>query len=198
MTAQRAPTDAGLVELERQVAELHQEAQAIDGTDPANEPALAAVDKRRYEAERQIAETSAQSLVGVAVKLRLAAHWIKADGSGEIEEPCALSALETVERLLKEQGNDAEVFEAHKEWKRLEKAAEKTDSKVDWQAALAAERRFLETPARTLAGVLSKLRVGCLPEHYAVEYQAEDGTVIAPPAVLAALADLERMAGGAA
>ncbi len=93
---------------------------------------------------------------------------------------------------------DAELFKLHKEWKRLEKAVEKTDTKADWQATFDAEHRFLETPAHTLPGVLLKLRVGCLPEHYGVEYQAEDGTSIAPPAVLAALRDLERMAGGAA
>ncbi len=92
---------------------------------------------------------------------------------------------------------DAELFELHEEWKRLEEAAEKTDIKADWQAAFDAERRFLETPARTLAGVLSKLRVGCLPETYELEHQAEDGTTIAPAAVLAALADLERLAGRA-
>ncbi len=92
---------------------------------------------------------------------------------------------------------DAELFELHNEWKRLEKAVEKTDSKTDWQATFDAEHRFLETPAHTLAGVLSKLRVGCLPETYELECQAEDGTAVAPPAVLAALADLERLAGRA-
>ncbi len=308
--------DAVFLELERRLNESRQEAAAIFSAEPANEPAVAAVDKRGDEIERQIADTAAQSVVGVAVKLRLAAHWIKADGSGEIKDSCALSALSDVEALLKEQeasdaeiismgakadaleaehaalliafdkagkvgyceeadppfkqaseligrildtpahtpagiavklriadrtdgwekdlkedpkllvshagmsaiadlerlsgpfappaGDDAELFELHGEWKRLEGAAEKkdldtgTENKSDWQAAFDAEKRFLETPARTFAGVLLKLRLGCEPETYALDYHAEDGTLIAPPTVLAALADLERMAGGAA
>ncbi len=107
-----------------------------------------------------------------------------------------MTAQQTPERAG--QTADAELIALHEEWKRLEKAVEKTDSKTDWQATFDAEHRFLETPAHTLAGVLLKLRVGCLPENYGVEYHAEDGTPVAPPAVLAALADLERMAGGAA
>ena len=66
-----------------------------------------------------------------------------------------------------------------------------------WKVAYAAETRFLGTPARTVAGLLLKLRVGCESTVYELEYAAEDGTPAAPPAVLAALADLERLAGRA-
>ena len=301
--------DAEFLELERRLNESRQEAKAIDGADPANELAVDAVGEKCVEIERQIADTAAQTIVGMAVKLRLAAYWIKADGSGEIEDSCALSALSDVEALLKEQeaadaeilsmwhkacaleaehealliafaeagetgcceeadapfkkaseligrilntpahtpagiavklriaertegwekdikdnpkllvpragvsalndlerlsgsfvpaaGDDAEVFDLHNEWKRLEEAAEKTDSKADWQAAFDVEKRFLETPARTLAGLLFKLRVGCEPRNYELEYLAEGDQPSGPPAVLAVLRDLERMAGGA-
>ncbi len=154
----------------------------------------------------RILVTQARTPAGIAVKLRIAEQtdgWEK----DTKEQPnwwvprAGMSALHDLERLsgpfVPPTGDDAEVFKAYEAWKRLEKAAEKTDNKADWKTALDAERGFLESPARTLAGVLSKLRIGCLPETYELEHQAEDGTSIAPPAVLAALADLERLAGRA-
>ncbi len=66
-----------------------------------------------------------------------------------------------------------------------------------WDAADAAETRFVETRARTVAGLLFKLRVGCQPRNYEVEYPAEGDQPSGPPAVLAVLRDLERMAGRA-
>ncbi len=67
-----------------------------------------------------------------------------------------------------------------------------------WKVAYAAETRFLETPARTVAGLSVKLRYGCEPWNYGFEYPDTGDQPSGPPAVLAALADLERMAGGAA
>ncbi len=93
---------------------------------------------------------------------------------------------------------DAELFELHNEWKRLEKAAEKSETDADWQTAFAVEDRFLESPARSLAGVLFKLRIGCESRNYEVVYPDKGDQPSGPPAVLAALRDLERMAGGAA
>ncbi len=193
---QGGSADAELVELEKQLEEARQ--IPIETDEEFDEKA-----GKMSELERQIVTGRAAGPIGMAVQLRLADHILKQMHRDELHLPEIVgvqSALETVERLVKavETAGDVELFELHNEWQRLEKAAEKTDHKADWQAAFDAERCFLETPARTLAGVLSKLRIGCLPEHYGVEYQAEDGTPAAPPAVLAALRDLERLAGGAA
>ena len=53
----------------------------------------------------------------------------------------------------------------------------------------------METPARTVAGLLFKLRVGCEPRNYEVEYRDTGNQPSGPPAVLAVLRDLERMTG---
>ena len=49
--------------------------------------------------ENVVAYTPAKGLEGVAAKLRLAAYWIVAEEKDDVEDRCALSALETVERL---------------------------------------------------------------------------------------------------
>ncbi len=204
MTAQRAPeaggkavsADAEFLELERQLVEARKLPAETDAEFDEHSNKVLGI-------ERQIVTVRAEGPIGAAVKLRLANHILKQMHRDELHLPEIVgvqSALETIEHLAEAVGTagDAELFELHNEWKRLEKAAEKTDHKADWQTAFAAEQRFLETPARTLEGVLFKLRLGCLPETYELEHLAEDGTAIAPPAVLAALADLERMAGGPA
>ncbi len=107
---------------------------------------------------------------------------------------------ESLEELRKENEKAQQAWRADCEPIYEREGVSELQRKADaaWQAAYDAERRFLETPARTPAGVLLKLRAGCLREHYELEYQAEDGTPTAPTAVLAALRDLERMVGGAA
>ena len=86
---------------------------------------------------------------------------------------------------------DAELFALYEEWKRLEEIASEGDDKEEWQAVFDVERRFFETPTRTLDGLLFKLRAACLPEVYELDYGE------APPQVLAVLRDLERLSGRA-
>ncbi len=64
-----------------------------------------------------------------------------------------------------------------------------------WKVAYAAETRFLETPARTMAGLLFKLRFGCEPWNYGFEYPDTGDQPSGPPAVLATLQDLECLVG---
>ena len=192
---QAVSADAEFLELERQLEEARKMPAETDAEFDEHSSKVLGI-------ERQIVTVPAEGLMGAAVKLRLANHILKQMHRNELHLPEIVgvqSALETVERLVKavETADDAEVFRLHEEWKRLEKAAEKTDAKADWQAAFDVERRFLESPAYTLAGVLFKLKVGCEPVNYEVNWEAEDGTPIAPPAVLAAVADLKRMAGRA-
>ncbi len=158
------------------------------------------------ELVERILATQARTPAGIAVKIKLADE-VEGFEKDTKENPqltapqAVMSALHDLERLsgpfVPAAGDDAELFELHNEWKRLEKAAEKTNTDADWKTAFDTERRFLETPARTLEGVLFKLRYGCESTVYELEYATEDGTPAAPPAVRAALADLERMAGRA-
>jgi len=55
--------------------------------------------KRESALENAVADTPAKSLDGVAAKLRLAAYWIEEENKNQVEDRCALSALEAVERL---------------------------------------------------------------------------------------------------
>lgn len=55
---------------------------------------------REYAFEDVICTRPAQTFEGVAVKLRLAAHWIEVEEKDGVEDRCALSALEAVERLI--------------------------------------------------------------------------------------------------
>ena len=89
---------------------------------------------------------------------------------------------------------DPELFALYEEWKRLEKVASQGDDDGEWQATWEMERRFFETPVRTLDGLLFKLRAACLPEVYELEY-SKDGNSAPPPQVLAVLRDLERLSG---
>ena len=91
---------------------------------------------------------------------------------------------------------DAELFALYEEWKRLEEIASKGDDDAEWQATWDVERRFFETPVRTLDGLLFKFRAACLPEVYELEY-SKDGNSAPPPQVLAVLRDLERLSGRA-
>ncbi len=162
-----------------------------------------------YAAETRFLETPARTPAGVLLKLRAGCEsriyeleYAAEDGT-PAAPPAVRSALADLERLagpfVPAAGDDTELFELHAAWKRLEEAAEKTDSGTDWRAAFAAEDRFIKTSARTLAGLLFKLKVGCEPRNYSFEYPDEEGgPPSGPPAVLAVLRDLERMAGRAA
>ena len=57
--------------------------------------------EREYALESVVADTPAKSLDGVAAKLRLAAYWIGEENKDQVEDRCAISALETVERLAR-------------------------------------------------------------------------------------------------
>ncbi len=188
--------DAGLVELEKQLEEARQ--IPVETDEELDEKA-----GKQLGLERQIATVPAEGLTGIAVKLRLIMSLFKETHYGSPDLPeigCAQTALEAVERLVRavETADDAELFELHNEWRRLEKAAEKTDDEAEWQAAFDVERRFIETPARTIAGLLLKLKYGCEPSNHAFDYPSTGDQPSGPPAVLAVLHDLERMAGGAA
>ncbi len=123
--------DAELLELETRLNELRQEEAAIreplNGLASVDEeaPIVAAaekVDEKAMEIETRIAETPARGLVGVAVQLRVAAYFIKLMEKDAVEDLCALSAHEAVERLLKEQevaGDDAELLRLEAELLRL-------------------------------------------------------------------------------
>ncbi len=196
MTAQRAAADAGLVDLESRLEEARKMPAETDAEFDEHASKVLGI-------ERQIVTVPAEGPIGVAVKLRLADHILKQMHRDELHLPEIVgvqSALKAVERLAEavDPAGDAELFEFHKEWKRLEKAAEKTENDADWQTAFAAEDRFLESPARSLAGVLFKLRIGCEPRNYEVVYPDKGDQPSGPPAVLAVLRDLERMAGEAA
>ena len=91
---------------------------------------------------------------------------------------------------------DAELFALYEEWRRLEKVANEGDDDAEWQAVFDVERRFFETPVRTLDGLLFKLRAACLPEVYELEY-VQDGNSAPPLQVRAVLRDLERLSGRA-
>ena len=91
---------------------------------------------------------------------------------------------------------DAELFALYEEWKRLEEIASQGDDDAEWQATWDVERRFYDTPARTLGGLVFKFRAACLPEVYELEY-VKDGNSAPPPQVLAVLRDLERLSGRA-
>ena len=55
--------------------------------------------ERESALESVVADTPAKGLDGVAAKLRLAAYWIEEENKDQVEDRCAVSALETVERL---------------------------------------------------------------------------------------------------
>ncbi len=123
--------DAELLELEKQLTKLREEEAAIreplKGVTSVEEErpivdAAEKVDEKAREIETRIAETPAQGLVGVAVQLRVAAYLIKLMEKDAVEDLCALSAHEAVERLLKEQeaaGDDAELLRLEAELLRL-------------------------------------------------------------------------------
>ncbi len=106
---QAVSADAELLELEKQLTELREEEAAIreplKGVASVEEerPIVAAADKvdeKAMQVETRIAETPARGLVGVAVQLRVAAYFIRDMGLDDVEDRCALSAHEAVERLL--------------------------------------------------------------------------------------------------
>ncbi len=92
-----AKEDAEILRAEAEVMRLRNEINAglhsLDGnvSDEATE--------REYALESVVADTPAKGLDGVAAKLRLAAYWIKEENKDQVEDRCAVSALETVERL---------------------------------------------------------------------------------------------------
>ena len=93
---------------------------------------------------------------------------------------------------------ERELFALYEEWWRVSEIAGEgdDDNNEEWQTAFEAERRLLETPALTLAGLLFKLRYACLPESNDQCYE-KDGNPAPSPAVLAVLRDLEGMVGNA-
>ena len=54
---------------------------------------------RIVELGNKVCDLPAETLDGIAVKLRAAAYWIGQKEPHELEDLCVLSALETVERL---------------------------------------------------------------------------------------------------
>ncbi len=109
MGVSKMTNDAELLELEKRLTELREEEAAIReplrGVTSVEEerPIVAAaekVDEKAMRIETRIAEIPAQGLVGVAVQLRVAAYNIKLMEKEEVEDLCALSAHEAVERLL--------------------------------------------------------------------------------------------------
>ena len=212
--------DAELLELERQVVEARETSarfwKSVSGYSLEEEPAIkkkaGPLDDRVDALECQIAKTPAQGLIGVGVQLRVAACFIREMGQGAVGDLCALSAHEAVERLLKEQeATDAELVETWCRYSALiaehnaaliaaDKAGKTgTDEKADASFAQASElcERILATQARTPAGIAVKLKIAAevdSMEKYAKEYPK----LVVPRAVLSAIADAERLAGGAA
>ena len=115
-------------------------------------------------------------------------------GGKAVVSVVALPLLATINPAQAQE--DPELYALYEEWKRLEKVASQGDDDAEWQATFDAERRFFETPVRTLDGLLFKLRVACQPEVYELEY-SKDGNSAPPPQVLAVLRDLERLSGRA-
>ena len=91
---------------------------------------------------------------------------------------------------------EGKLFVLYDEWRRLNEIAGNGDDDAGWDAVFDTERRFLETPAPTLAGLLFKLRYACLPESNDQCY-SKDGKPAPSPAVFAVLRDLEVMVGNA-
>ena len=113
-------------------------------------------------------------------------------GGKAIAVVAALPILSSINPVQAQE--DPELFVLYEEWKRLEEIASEGDDDAEWQATWEMERRFFETPTRTLDGLLFKLRVACQPEVYELEY-SKDGNSAPPPQVLAVLRDLERLSG---
>ena len=88
------------------------------------------------------------------------------------------------------------LFALYDECRRLSEIAGNGDDDAAWAAVFDTERRFLETPAPTLASLLFKLRYACLPESND-ECYLKDGKPAPSPAVFAVLRDLEAMVGNA-
>ncbi|MCH8098266.1 MAG: hypothetical protein IID53_14455 [Proteobacteria bacterium] len=92
-----AKEDAEILRAEAALLRLRDEINAglhrLDGNVPDE------ATERGCALENVVAYTPAKSLEGVAAKLRLAAYWIVAEEKDDVEDRCALSALETVERL---------------------------------------------------------------------------------------------------
>ena len=92
-----AKEDAEILRAENEVMRLIDEMNAglhsVDGnvSDEAAE--------REYALQSVVADTPAKGLDGVAAKLRLAAYWIEEENKNQVEDRCALSALEAVNRL---------------------------------------------------------------------------------------------------
>ena len=92
-----AKEDAEILRAENEVMRFIDEMNAglhsVDGnvSDEATE--------REYALQSVVADTPAKGLDGVAAKLRLAAYWIEEENKDQVEDRCAVSALETVERL---------------------------------------------------------------------------------------------------
>ena len=111
----------------------------------------------------------------------------------------ARTLTEGVEELRKENEKALVAWRARCEPIYEREGVRELQRKADaaWRAAYAAETRFLKTPARTVAGLLVKLRYGCEPWNYGFEYPDTGDQPSGPPAVLATLRDLERLAEGA-
>ncbi len=196
--SQAVSADAELLRLEAELLRLIEEVNADDypgADDDAGDEAIG----RIAEMELAIAQRPAHTPAGVAVKVRRLRVSYEG-GKADWDRPLFNTALDALARLsgpfVPPAGDDAEVLKAYEEWKCLQGIAEKTETDAAWQATFAAEHRFLETPAHTLANVLLKLRVGCEPWNYEVVYPDRGDQPSGPPAVLATLRDLERMAGG--
>ena len=160
------------------------------------------VDGEILKIEARITEAPAKGLVGVAVQLRVAAYFIKDMGKDAVEDLCALSAHEAVERLLKEQeaaGGDAELLRLEAELLRLiEEINADKHPVADGDAGDEAMERVAEMelviaehPAHTPAGVAVKVR--------RLKTSYEEGTANWDrPLFNTALDALARLAGGAA
>ena len=98
--------------------------------------------------------------------------------------------------VLDHEAPEGKLFALYEEWRRLSEIAGNGDDDAAWDAVFDTERRFLGTPAPTLAGLLFKLRYACLPECNDSCNQ-KDGNPAPSPAVLAVLRDLEAMVGNA-
>ncbi len=92
-----AKEDAEILRAENEVMHLMDEINA--GLHSPDGDVSEEATEREYALESVVADTPAKGLEGVAAKLRLAAYWIGKENKDQVEDRCALSALETVERL---------------------------------------------------------------------------------------------------
>ena len=92
-----AKEDAEILRAESEVMRLMDEINA--GLHSPDGDVSEEAQNRETALEDIVACTPAESLDGVAAKLRLAAYWIAAEEKDDVEDRCTLTALETVERL---------------------------------------------------------------------------------------------------